>query len=80
MNRNRAGKHGLRLQSWDNRQFARLRIGIGVGLLLVSAILYAAGVSALWYWPLLPVAALHFALAIRLFRIAGVPEQSVNFR
>ena len=81
MNGNQSGKRVIKLQSWDHRKFARLRVSVGIGLLLLTAILYAAGVNALWYWPLVPVAALHFALAIRLFLIAREnPEQSLRFR
>jgi hypothetical protein len=51
-------------------QVARLRVGIGVWLLCVSAVLYAAGQAGTWGWVLPVIAVLHFGLAHRLYRVA----------
>jgi fatty acid desaturase len=53
------------------QQVARIRVGVGIWLLILTAILYVSGVGAGWLWPLPLVAALHFGLAYRLFRIAN---------
>jgi hypothetical protein len=52
------------------RQIAWLRVGIGLWLMLVTTVLYSTGHAGQWAWLLLGVAALHFVLAARLFRIA----------
>ena len=57
-------------RSLSHRQIARVRVGVGIWLLLLTAILHSAGVGGVWEWLLVGVAALHFGLAYRLFRIA----------
>jgi len=52
------------------RQVARVRIGIGIYLLFLMAILYNTGHGGEWAWLLAVTAGLHFGLAYRLFRIA----------
>ncbi len=52
------------------RQVARLRVGIGIYLLALTAVLYGSGDGGQWAWLLAVTAALHFGLAYRLFRIA----------
>ncbi|HTU30391.1 MAG TPA: hypothetical protein VMF07_13495 [Solirubrobacteraceae bacterium] len=52
------------------RQIGWLRIVIGIYLVVLTAILYSTGHGGRWAWLLLVAAALHFALAGRLFRIA----------
>jgi hypothetical protein len=53
------------------RQVARVRVGVGVWLLLLTALLYGSGHGGQWGWLLAATAALHFCLAYRLFRIAS---------
>jgi hypothetical protein len=48
----------------------RVRVGVGIWLLLLTAILYGSCHGGQWGWLLLVGAALHFCLAYRLFRIA----------
>ena len=62
------------------RQVARVRIGIGIYLLLLTAILYDSGHGGQWAWLLAVAAALHFALAYRLFRIAKDQDRRVTFQ
>jgi hypothetical protein len=45
-------------------------VGVGIWLLLLTAILYSEGVGGPWEWLLVGAAALHFGLAYRLIRIA----------
>jgi hypothetical protein len=70
MNQHQSIRRVLPLRSWGPTQVARLRVGIGVWLLLLTAILYASGVGGLWELSLVAVAALHFGLASRAFQIA----------
>jgi hypothetical protein len=51
-------------------QVARLRVAVGIWLLFLTAVLYSAGRAGVWGWLLPVTAALHFALAYRLFGIA----------
>jgi len=56
-------------------------VGVGIWLLLLTAILYGAGVGGQWEWLLVGIAALHFGLAYRLSRIAkNDPDPSLRFR
>ena len=81
MNGNQSSKHAFRLQSLSYRQVAFLRMGVGIWLLVLSAILYSAGVGGPWEWLLVGIAALHFGLAYRLFRITRTdPDRSLRFR
>jgi membrane protease YdiL (CAAX protease family) len=64
-------KRVFRLGSTYPRQVARVRVGVGIWLILLTAILYGSGHGGQWAWLLVVVAALHFSLAYRLFRIAG---------
>jgi hypothetical protein len=81
MNGNPSAGHVFQFRSWGHRQIAFLRLGVGIWLLVLAAILYGAGVGGPWEWPLVAVAALHFALAYRLFRIARTdPDRSLKFR
>lgn len=61
---------GAQLGSRYPRQIAWLRVGIGLWLMLVTTVLYITGHAGQWGWLLPGVAALHFVLAARLFRIA----------
>ncbi|HTU84770.1 MAG TPA: hypothetical protein VMF57_04295 [Solirubrobacteraceae bacterium] len=70
MNTNRSREHAFQLRSWSHRQIALLRVGVGIWLLLLTAILYRAGVGGPWELLLVGFAALHFGLAYRVFRIA----------
>jgi hypothetical protein len=56
-----------RLGSRYPRQVAVLRIGIGIWLLVLAAGLYGIAHAGQWAWLLIPIAALHFGLAYRLF-------------
>jgi hypothetical protein len=51
------------------RQVAHVRVGVGIWLLVLAAVLYGSG-QGQWVWLLAVTAALHFGLAYRLFRIA----------
>ncbi|MBV9806777.1 MAG: hypothetical protein JO286_06320 [Solirubrobacterales bacterium] len=70
MNGNQSPTHVFQRRSVSHPQIARLRVGVGIWLLLLTAILYGAGVGGQWEWLLVGIAALHFGLAYRLFRIA----------
>jgi hypothetical protein len=76
MNGNQPSKYW----SWSNQQVILVRVGVGIWLLVLSAILYHTGVGGLWE-VLLAVAALHFGLAYRVFRIAKHdPDRRLRFR
>lgn len=51
-------------------QVARVRVGVGIWLLFLTAWMYGSGHGGQWGWLLAVAAALHFGLAYRLFRIA----------
>jgi len=50
------------------RLVAGVRIGVGVWLLILTAILYGSGRSGWWALLLVPAATLHFYLAYRVLR------------
>jgi hypothetical protein len=50
------------------RLAARVRVGVGVWLLTLTAIVYGSGRSHSWALLLVPAAALHFYLAYRIRR------------
>lgn len=58
------------LGSRHPRNVAFLRIGIGVYLLALAAVLVAAGVGDRWAWVTSGFAVVHFVLAYRLLGIA----------
>jgi hypothetical protein len=62
-------KRVFRLGSRYPQQVARVRVGVGIWLLFLTAILYGSGRGGRWGWLLLVAATLHFCLAYRLFRI-----------
>lgn len=65
------GYHSIkRVSRWHPRQVACVRAGVGIWLLVVTAILYGSGHGGEWAWLLVPTAALHFFIALRLFRAA----------
>jgi hypothetical protein len=70
MDGDRSIKRVFRLGSRYPRQVARVRIGVGIWLLVLTAILYGSGRGGKWGWLLVVAAALHFGLAYRLVRIA----------
>lgn len=81
MNGNQSRNHVFQLRSWSHQQIACLRAGVGIWLLLLTAILYRSSVGGPWELLLVGTAALHFALAYRLFRIAkDDPDASLRFR
>ena len=81
MNGNQSPTHVFQLRPLSHRQIARLRVGVGIWLLLLAAILYSAGVGGEWEWLLIGIAGLHFGLAYRQFRIAkGDPDRGLRFR
>ena len=45
MNPDQPREHVFQLRSWSHQQIARLRVGVGVWLLFLAAILYGAGVG-----------------------------------
>lgn len=59
-----------RVSTWYPRQVACVRIGVGIWLLVLTAILYGSGHGGQWAWLLVVGAALHFYVAYRLFRAA----------
>ncbi len=63
------------------RQVALVRVGVGIWLLVLTAILYNSGHASGWEWLLAATAVLHFGLAYRLFRIARKhPARDVRFQ
>jgi hypothetical protein len=81
MSGNQSSKRVFRLRSFSHRQIALVRVGVGIWLLLLTAILYGAGVGGQWEWVLVATAVVHFGLAYRLFRIAkDDPESGLRFR
>lgn len=52
------------------RQFAWVRVAVGIWLLVLTTVFYGSGRGGQWAWLLAAVAALHFCLAYRLFRFA----------
>ena len=80
MKGNQSRDHVFQLRSWSHQQIACLRVGVGIWLVLLTAILYRAGVGGPWELLLVGAAALHFGLAYRLFRIAkDDPDASLRF-
>jgi hypothetical protein len=74
-------KRVFQLGSRYPRQVARVRIGVGIWLLFVAAMLYSQGYAGQWGWLLVATAALHFVLAYRLFRIARTdPTRRMRFQ
>jgi membrane protease YdiL (CAAX protease family) len=63
-------KRVFQLGSRYPQQVARVRVGVGIWLLFLTALLYGSGHGGQWGWLLAVTAALHFGLAYRLFRIA----------
>jgi hypothetical protein len=63
-------KRVFQLGSRYPQQVGRLRVAVGIWLLVLTAILYGSGRGGQGGWLLLVAAALHFGLAYRLFRIA----------
>ncbi len=61
----------FRLGSRNPEHVARVRVGVGIWLLFLTAILYASGYAAGWEWLLVLVAAVHFGRAYQLVRIAA---------
>jgi hypothetical protein len=59
-----------RASKWHPRQVACVRVGVGIWLLVLTAILYGSGHGGEWEWLLVAIAALHFFVAHRLFRAA----------
>jgi membrane protease YdiL (CAAX protease family) len=70
MNVHRSINCVFQLGSRYPQQVARVRVGVGVWLLLLTAIMYGSGHGGQWGWLLAVAAALHFGLAYRLFLIA----------
>ena len=66
MNGDQSSRRDFQLRSWSHRQTILVRVGVGIWLLLLSAILYGAGVGGPWEWLLVGIAVLHFGLAYRL--------------
>jgi hypothetical protein len=67
------------LPSYEYRHpglFARLRVGVGVWLLILTGILYGYGRGGWWGALLVPTAALLFYLAYRLPRAIGARTNS----
>jgi uncharacterized protein (DUF58 family) len=58
------------------RLVARVRVGVGLWLLILTAILYGSGNGGWWGVLLVPAAALHFYLAYRLPRAISARTNS----
>jgi hypothetical protein len=81
MNGYQSIKRVFQLGSRYPQQVARLRVGIGVWLLFLTAALYASGQGGTWGWLLAVTAVLHFGLAYRLFRIVRKdPDRRLSFQ
>jgi hypothetical protein len=81
MDGDRSIKRVSQLGSRYPKQVARVRVGVGIWLLFLTAILYGSGHGGRWEWLLVVGAALHFCLAYRLFRTAGKgADRRVSFR
>jgi hypothetical protein len=59
---------------------ARVRVGVGVWLLILTAILYGSGRDGWWALLLVPVAALHFYLAYCVPRAISAQTHSPRAR
>jgi membrane protease YdiL (CAAX protease family) len=70
MDGDRSNRGVFRLGPRYPQRVAWVRVGVGIWLLLLTAILYGSGHGGQWAWLLAVVAALHFGLAYRSFRIA----------
>jgi hypothetical protein len=57
---------------------ARVRKGVGVWLLILTAVLYGYGQSGWWGLLLVPAAALHFYLAYRVPRAIRIRTNSTD--
>jgi hypothetical protein len=81
MSGTQSSRHVFQIRSWSHRQIACLRVAVGIWLLLLTAILYNAGVGGQWQLLLVAIALLHFGLAYRLVRIANDDrDASLRFR
>jgi hypothetical protein len=60
------------------RLVARVRVGVGVWLLILTAIVYGSDRSDWWGLLLIPAAALHFYLAYRLPRAISARTNSTD--
>jgi hypothetical protein len=60
------------------RLIARVRVGVGVWLLILTAILCGPGNAGWWGLLLLPAAALHFYLAFRVPRAIAARTNSTD--
>jgi hypothetical protein len=63
---------------WHPQLVARVRIGVGIWLLILTAILYRAGHGGWWESLLVATAALHFSLAYRLRPANHARKDSVH--
>jgi hypothetical protein len=62
------------------RQVARLRVGVGIWLLFLMAVLYSSGHGGQWAWLLAVGTAVHFVWAYCLFRIARRQDSDSHLR
>ena len=70
MNIHQSIRRVFQLGSKYPQQVARVRVGVGIWLLLLTAVLYGSGHGGQWGWLLAVTAALHLGLAYRLFLVA----------
>jgi hypothetical protein len=56
---------------WHPQLVARVRVGVGIWLLTLTAVLYGSGHGGWWEGLLVATAALHFYLAFRLRRASN---------
>jgi hypothetical protein len=63
------------------RQVAQVRVGVGIWLLVLTAILYSSGHGGRWAWLLTVTAAVHFVWAYVLLRFARRnPDRRVSLQ
>jgi hypothetical protein len=63
------------------QQIAWIRVAVGIWLLFLTTVFYGTGHGGQWAWLLVVLAALHFVLAGRLFRIArNNPDRRMTVR
>jgi hypothetical protein len=63
---------------WHPQFVARLRVAVGIWLLILTAILYGAGHGGWWQGLLVAIALLHFYLAYRLRRAGNPGKDSID--
>jgi hypothetical protein len=63
---------------WHPQLVARVRVGVGIWLLILTGTLHASGVGGWWEGLLVATAALHFYLAYRLRPAIKAERDSID--